>query len=306
MIYAPITLFVYNRLDHTRRTVDALKHNKLAQESELIIYSDAHKSEAQFDRVREVRQYIRQIGGFKSITIIERESNFGLAKSIIEGVTSILDRYDRIIVLEDDMVTSPYFLIYMNEALGRYADDDRVVSIHGYVYPVKQSLPEAFFLRGPDCWGWATWRRGWVHFNPDGRYLLDELKRQKLTSAFDFDGAYSFSKMLEGQVKGNNDSWAVRWHASAFLADMLTLHPGRSLVHNIGNDDSGTHCDRSDAYDVVLCTKPIDLSCVEVFPSIVGHQAFLRFYRHTRGGLATRVRRFLARVLSKESYARTR
>ena len=296
---APICLFVYNRLYHTQRTIEALKNNLLADHSDLVIFSDASKSESQFEKVRDVRQYIRQISGFKSITINEREVNYGLAKSIIDGVTKIVNEYGRIIVLEDDLVTSPYFLSYMNEALEKYADDDRVVSIHGYVYPVKQSLPETFFLRGADCWGWATWRRGWAHFNPDGQYLIDELKRRKLIGMFDFNGAYSFSKMLKAQIKGSNDSWAVRWHASAFLADKLTLYPGRSLVHNIGNDGSGTHCGDDMGYDLLVSLSPIDFTNIEVQPSDQGQAAFEAFFRKVKGSFASKLLRRSKKMLAK-------
>ena len=296
---APIALFVYNRLDHTRRTVDSLKQNLLAQESDLIIFSDASKSELQAAKVRDVRDYISQISGFKSITIVERETNYGLAKSIIDGVTKVVNEYGRTIVLEDDLVTSAYFLKYMNEALEKYADDERVISIHGYVYPVMQSLPEAFFLRGADCWGWATWRRGWAHFNPDGQYLLNELKRRKLIGMFDFNGAYSFSKMLKGQIKGSNDSWAVRWHASAFLADKLTLYPGRSLVHNIGNDGSGTHCGDDMGYDLLVSLSPIDFTNIEVQASAQGQAAFEAFFRKVKGSFASKLLRRSKKMLAK-------
>lgn len=299
MIFAPISLFVYNRLEHTRRTVDALKKNKLADSCELIIFSDAPKSEIQVDGVKEVRQYIRQIDGFKSIIIVERETNYGLAKSIIDGVAKVVNQYGRIIVLEDDLVTSPYFLTYMNEALEKYAGDNRVVSIHGYVYPVKQSLPEAFFLRGADCWGWATWQRGWAHFNPDGQYLMDELKRRKLIGMFDFNGAYSFSKMLKAQIKGSNDSWAVRWHASAFLADKLTLYPGRSLVHNIGNDGSGTHCGDDMGYDLLVSLSPIDFTNIEVQSSAQGQAAFEAFFKKVKGSFASKLLRRTKKMLAK-------
>jgi hypothetical protein len=286
---APLALFVYNRQDHTRRTVDALQQNKLAKESDLIVFSDAPKSEAQAEKVYEVREYIRQINGFKSVTIVERGANFGLARSIIDGVTTIVSKYGRIVVLEDDMVTSPYFLTYMNEALEKYADDDRVVSIHGYVYPVAQPLPEAFFLPGADCWGWATWSRGWACFNSDGQFLLDELKRRKLIHAFDYNCAYSYSKMLEGQINGTNDSWAVRWYASAFLMDKLTLYPGRSLVHNIGNDNSGTHCGESSSLDIELSKTPINLSNIPVQTSKIGMRAFEDFFRQIQAGLLQRL-----------------
>jgi hypothetical protein len=286
---APIVLFVYNRAEHTRSTIDALKNNLLAGDGDLYIYSDAARSAGQAEAVREVRKYIRQVEGFKSVTVIERETNFGLSRSIIDGVTTILNKYGRIIVLEDDIVTSPYFLSYMNEALEKYAADDRVVSIHGYVYPVRQPLPEAFFLPGADCWGWATWSRGWACFNADGQFLLDELKRRKLIRAFDYSGSYPFSKMLEGQINGTNDSWAVRWYASAFLADKLTLYPGRSLVHNIGNDNSGTHCAASEDMDAQLSHTPIDLSRVDSEPSLCGRRAFELFFRQMKTGLLTRM-----------------
>ena len=276
---APIVLFTYSRLDHTRKTVDALLRNTLANKSDLIVFSDAARNAEKQDSVIKVRDYLKTIIGFKSVTIHYRTTNFGLAKSIIEGVTQVLKEHNSIIVVEDDLVTSPYFLDYMNEALQMYADDDRVISIHGYVYPVKRALPEAFFLPGADCWGWATWRRGWKLFNPDGQYLLDELKRRKMVRAFDFNGAYPYLEMLEMQIKGLNDSWAIRWYASAFLAGKLTLYPGRSLVHNIGNDDSGTHCGTTITNDVDLSLTPIDLRRVSVESSSEGQKAFEYFLR---------------------------
>ena len=259
--------------------MDALKQNELAAKSDLFIFADAPKSEVQAGAVREVREYIRQIDGFKSVTIVERETNFGLAKSIIEGVTSIVNSHGRAIVVEDDLVTSHHFLTYMNQALEKYANDERVASIHGYAYPVKGLLPEAFFLRGADCWGWATWRRSWAYFNPDAQYLLDELRRQQLLDEFDFNGAYPYSKMLEDQINGKNDSWAVRWYASTFLANKLTLYPGRSLVHNIGNDASGTHCGVTAQYDTTLSETPIDLDNIVVERSQESQRAFNEFLR---------------------------
>ena len=287
--YSPIVLFVYNRQDHTQRTIEALKKNKLANESDLIIFSDAPKTVTQAEKVGKVRAYIRQIEGFKSVTVVERETNLGLARSIIDGVTTIVGQYGRIIVLEDDLVTSPYFLTYMNEALEKYKDDDQVVSIHGYVYPVAQPLPEAFFLPGADCWGWATWSRGWACFNSNGQFLLDELKRRKLIQTFDFNCSYAYSKMLEGQIKGTNDSWAIRWYASAFLAGKLTLYPGRSLVHNIGNDSSGTHCGESSSLDSELSNTPISLSNISVQISKTGQRAFEHFFRQQQTGLLQRI-----------------
>ncbi|MDD4082332.1 MAG: glycosyltransferase [Sphaerochaetaceae bacterium] len=159
MGFAPIVLFVYSRLDHTKRTVEALKNNLLADESNLIIFSDAPKNEKSKKAVEEVRKYIHSIKGFKSVKIIERKNNVGLANSIIDGVTKVVNKYGKIIVLEDDLVTSKYFLNFMNDSLELYKNESKVISISGYTYPVG-GLAETFFIKGTDCWGWATWKRG--------------------------------------------------------------------------------------------------------------------------------------------------
>jgi len=297
---APIVLFVYNRLDHTKQTIEALQKNELANQSKLIIYCDNAKNEDAQKNVDEVQSYLDSIVGFKKITVIKREKNWGLANSIIDGVTTIVNQYGRIIVLEDDMVVSPYFLEYMNEALEQFVDDDRVISVHGYVYPVKIELPEAFFLTGADCWGWATWRRGWALFNSEGQYLLDELVRRHLIQEFDYNGAYPFLNMLKEQIKGENDSWAIRWYASAFLTNKLTLYPGRSLVNNIGNDGSGTHCGDSDSMDAKLSETKINLNNIAVEPSQTGREAFEIFLRQSQKNLLHRLLGKTWRLLSKK------
>ena len=273
----PIALFTYKRLDHTKRTIASLLNNYLASQSDLIIFSDAPKNETDIEAVKEVRDFLEKIDGFHSVLIIHRENNLGLANSIIGGVTEILQQYDCVIVLEDDMVISPYFLTYMNESLEMYSNDDRVISIHGYIYPVKSKLPETFFLRGADCWGWATWQRGWECFNPNGQYLLDELQKLDMTNEFDFNGTYGYTQMLKDQIAGKNDSWAIRWYASAFLEDKLTLYPRHSLVHNIGNDSTGTHCDTTSKLDVTLSFTPIKVNRIEVKESKLARFQFENF-----------------------------
>lgn len=277
--YAPIALFTYARPEHTKQTVQALLCNIEASETDLIVFSDAAKSTEVQLAVSEVRAYLATIRGFKSITLHHRPINYGLSRSIIDGVSEVLKVYDRVIVVEDDLVTSHYFLAFMNDALEKYKDDNRVANIHGYIYPVKESLPKTFFLRGADCWGWATWRRGWQLFNANGQHLLDELNRKNEIDAFDLNGAYSFSGMLKGQIKGVNDSWAVRWHASLFLANKLTLYPGRSLVHNIGFDASGYHCSKSSQYDVVVSKTKIHVYNIPVVHSNEAEKAFEKFFR---------------------------
>jgi hypothetical protein len=291
MSKAPIVLFTYARPEHTRHTVEALLKNDGVQNHDLIIFSDGAKSAETQMAVTEVRAYLSTISGFSSIKIHHRTLNLGLAQSVIQGVGQVLSEYEQVIVLEDDLVTSPYFLAYMNEALRRFEHDDRVVSIHGYSYPVKQKLPDAFFLRGADCWGWATWRRGWQLFNSDGQALLDELVDRKLIDGFDFNSTFSYSKMLKNQIRGLNDSWAVRWYASAFLANKLTLYPGRSLVHNIGNDGSGRHSGVDARFVTGLATSAIDLTAVDVAHSALGQAAFEAFFREAHDSFYRRARR---------------
>ena len=158
----------------------------------------------------------------------------------------MLEKYDGVIVLEDDLLTSRHFLKYMNNALKIYEKDDEVVSIHGYIYPVKKPLTETFFLKGADCWGWGTWKRGWKLFEADGSKLLKEIEDRQLIKEFDFTGSYPYTEMLRDQIAGRNNSWAIRWYASAFLKNKLTLYPGKSLVFNAGFDGGGTHCRNGD------------------------------------------------------------
>jgi hypothetical protein len=299
MIVAPIILFVYNRLSHTRRTVEALQKNELANCSDLFIFADGAKSQESISGVNDVRKYIKMIGGFKSVNIVERDENFGLANSIIHGVTKLCKDYGRVIVVEDDLVTSPFFLRYMNEALDIYANEPAVASIHGYWYTVDSEMSETFFLRGASCWGWGTWADAWSIFEGNGQKLLDQLKNQKLTRSFDLDGAMAYTQMLENQIKGKNNSWAIRWHASTFLANKLQLSPGRSLVRNIGFDGSGTHSGESDAFAVSLATKRINVEYVVPNQSNLARDALVKYHIKTRRSIFDRIKNRLHSLINK-------
>lgn len=224
MNYAPILLFVYNRPGHLRQTVEALQNNVLAPQSDLFIYSDAPKDESSREAVAEVRRLIHSIAGFKSVTITERSENWGLARSIIDGVTTQVNRFGRVIVLEDDLIVAPHFLTFMNDALETYKDEPRVGHIQACDFTKDPSLPDTFLIKWTGSWGWATWARAWQHFNPDGKALLTELKRRRLTRTFDFNGKYGYTRMLRRQTEGKNNSWAIRWNATLFLKDMLSLN----------------------------------------------------------------------------------
>lgn len=277
---APIVLFVYNRPEHTLRTLESLKLNEESKQSTLFIFCDGPKANANDEQLKNIeatRKIVRKENWCKIVEIKESENNKGLANSIIYGVTKIVNEYEKIIVLEDDLLLSPYFLKYMNEALDLYQNDDEVISIHGYLYPVKEQLPETFFLKGADCWGWATWKRGWDLFETDGRKLLKEIRDKKLRHEFDYNGSYPNMKMLVKQIAGENDSWAIRWYASAFLKNKLTLYPGRSLVKNIGAEGSGIHTAKTDAYETKVAQTPINLNKT---PTIINRLAFDNFRRY--------------------------
>lgn len=241
-LLAPIVLFVYNRLDHTVQTIKALQKNKLADESDLFIYSDAAKSEVDIEKVDEVRKFINSIAGFKNISIIERDENFGLANSIIDGVTNIVNKYGKIIVLEDDIITSPLFLEYINNVLDVYENEDDVSSVSGYMFPIEFPQNEFYFLPMISSWGWGTWKKSWDIFEPNGQKLLKIIQDRGEKKAFNLDNTYPYLKMLKNQIKGKNNSWAIRWNASLFVSKKLSVWPSKSLVDNIGFDGSGTHC----------------------------------------------------------------
>ncbi len=276
---APIVLFAFNRPDHLRRTLESLAANGLAPETDLTIFCDGPRNDAEREKTDAVRAVARAAPGFHSCAVVERGKNHGLAASIIAGVTELVSANGRVIVLEDDMVTSPHFLRYMNEGLEAYAEVPEVASIHGWCFPhTVQSPPETFFLRGADCWGWATWKRAWDIFEPDAGKLLTRLRQRGLNDAFDLEGAYSYTDMLRATQEGKISSWAVRWHASAFLAGMYTLHPGRSLVKNIGLDASGTHCGVNREFEVVLAKMPVIVAMQPVEESALMRQAQKDFY----------------------------
>jgi hypothetical protein len=275
---APIAIFAYNRPWHLQQTVEALLKNPESAESDLYIFSDGPKNNLTVESVAAVRAYIRQISGFKDISIIEREHNYGLARSIIEGVSQVCAERGRVIVLEDDLVTSPSFLKFMNDGLDYYEPDDRVISIHGYTFPVSHQLPQTFFLRGTGCLGWATWQRGWSIFEHDGQKLLDQLIELKLGKIFDCNGSYPYTRMLRDQIAGKNNSWAVRWHASAFLQNKLTLHPGEALILHIGNDGSGTNYGTDDMMGDKLSSRSFQVSEIPVEHNISVYRLYENYY----------------------------
>ena len=279
MKLAPIALFVYNRPQHTRQTVESLKQNELASQSDLFVFSDGPKSFGDRAKVDEVRKYIHRIDGFRNLNITEHPDNLGLAESVIAGVTEIVNKYGWIIVLEDDLVTSPFFLRYMNDALKLYEHEKNVISVQGYIFPVSETLPTTFFLPWTGCLGWGTWKRGWNLFEENGSKLLGELKRKGLEREFDIDGACRYLRMLKDQIAGRNSSWAIRWYASAFLSDRLNLFPSASLVHHIGSDGSGSNVGVCDKFDVSLAKDPIPVESIQMAENLEARRIVANYLR---------------------------
>jgi len=245
MNLSPIILFVYNRPLHTRQVLDALKLNELVAESTLYIYADGAKAGASADtlkKIEETRNVISTVNWCREVFIIEREQNYGLQQSIITGVTEVVNKHGKVIVLEDDIVTSEFFLSYMNDALQLYQNEEQVLSIGSFnFFATDSKVSDTFFVPIPDCWGWATWKNRWHLFEPDGQLLLDKLRQQNLITKFNLEGAYNFENMLIGQINGTVSSWAVRWQALSYLQNKLNLYPKYSVTKNIGFDASGTN-----------------------------------------------------------------
>ncbi len=237
----PVALFVYARPDHTRRTLDALANNHGAADTDLTIFCDGARSDEDGKRVDAVASVVDQAKGFRSIRVVRRDHNMGLADNIISGVTEIVNQYGHVIVLEDDIETAPGFLDFMRAALDRYRDDSSVWHVSAWLYNIDRSgLPDYFLWPVMNCWGWATWADRWSHFDRDPERISrdwDASKRHR----FNFNGAYNFYRQIIHNQEGRIRTWAVFWYATIFENGGLCLTATKPFVRNIGLDGSGEH-----------------------------------------------------------------
>lgn len=284
---APIALFVYKRPKHTLRTLEALMANYGAEKSHLYIFSDGPRNNADaetLEGIRAVRAVIRQKQWCRSVTIIESESNKGLSGSIISGTTELVETFGKVIVVEDDLVTSPFFLTYMNDALEKYAESEKVMQISGYQFPIRITRScDALFLPLTTSWEWAVWQRSWKYFDPEAKGYETLVSDGAGKKRFNLDGAYDYAQMLAMQMQGKVDSWAIRWYLSVFLHDGLVLYPRTTLVSNIGFDSSGENCGISNVFDGATGTVGI-----KTFPARIGHdeKIFSEIKNYIRKGMA--------------------
>lgn len=257
---APIVLFVYNRPLHTRRTLESLAACALAGRSDLIVYADGPKTDGDRDSVRAVRQVVREGKGFKSVSLIERDRNLGLAESIVTGVGEVCGSLGRAVVIEDDLLVAPEFLQFLNAGLERYAEQPRVLQVSGYAYPAHDAgASDAFFLPMVSCWGWATWDRAWKKFDRSLSALPALDSDSELRRRFNVDGTYDYYAMACSQRDGRINSWGICWQMSLFANDGLVLYPRRSLVMNAGFDGSGTHRTTGSAFQRSLGGRLFDI-----------------------------------------------
>lgn len=302
-IISPIVLFIYNRSAHTKQTLEALSSNTLAQESDLFIFADGPKENAStetLEKIRQTREIVRSKKWCKNVTVIESEKNKGLAASIISGVTEIANKYGKVIVLEDDIVTGKYFLEFMNDALDKYENEKKVWHIAGWRDPVKNAEKGgSYFYPTMDCWGWATWADRWQYFKKDATYyqsvFTDEMKFH-----FNIEGAEPGNwAQIEQNASGKINTWAIFWYATLFLKNGLCLAPTKSLVRNIGLDNSGVHCGESPKQ---IIKDSIDFE-VEKFPERIQitqdeYKKNVRFFKMLRSGtLAARCLEFAKKMI---------
>lgn len=257
MTLAPVVLFVFNRPRHTQRTIESLKGNLLAAETELCVFSDGPRSKNDEAEVEAVRAIIDAVDGFKNVTVHSKTVNRGLAGSVIEGVSDVIRKYGKVIVVEDDLQFSPHFLNYMNEALVRYQDDQRIFSIGGYSPHLE--LPAGYeadsYLSYRCCtWGWATWGDRWEKVDWEVQDFDGFCKDQDRISRFNRGGDDMF-QILKLQMAGKISSWGICWDYAHFKNDAYCFRPVNSIVGNTGNDGTGVHCGATGKFDVTINTQ---------------------------------------------------
>ena len=243
--YSPIALFVYNRLQHTKKVIEAIKKNHISQRSTIYVFSDFSDVEFEKNKIKKIRNYLNNLNGFKKIIIVQRKYNLGTSNNIVLGLNQIFKKHDKCIIIEDDIIISKNFLYQMNYFLEKFNKITNIASIEGYMYPVKfkKSIPDYFFLKGTGCWGWATWKRSWKNYEGSAEKLLNKFNDEKeLVNDFDYYDSYPYYKMLKKQKWSKKKSWAIKWYASNFIKQNYTIYFKNTLVKNIGLDGSGENC----------------------------------------------------------------
>jgi len=263
--------------------------NELSDKSEIFIFSDGARNIEDKEKVKEVRKIINNFVGFKNITIFQSENNKGLAESVISGVTKIVNEYGKVIVLEDDIVTSKYFLKFMNDALNFYKEKKKVWHISGWNYPIDpKRLGDAFLWRGMECWGWGTWDDRWNNFEKDTDKLIKEMTKEKIKK-LNLDGTRNIWQQVIANKNEKLNTWAVYWYSKMIQNDALSINPTVSYVKNIGLDGSGENCGNNDFQKSKLSRKrDFDFPSFPLKENIIAVDRIKKFHREKRGNLFVR------------------
>ncbi|PXV64134.1 glycosyl transferase family 2 [Dysgonomonas alginatilytica] len=300
MTLAPIVLFVYNRPKHTEQTLIALMKNDLSKDSILYIYADGPKADASEDdlkKIAEVRALIKSQQWCGEVHIIESDRNKGLADSIVKGVTETVDKYGKVIVVEDDIETSVGFLTYMNDALNLHENNEKIMSVAGFMFPIdSEGLPHTFCFDAGTCWGWATWKRAWKYFDVDIERIYNRLENENVDwRKFNALQGTSYQEQLMYNVRGTLKTWAVKWQAAIYLNKGTALHPRQSLVKNLGFDGSGMNCDDNEVYRNMLIADYIKVEPLKNMYSKEAHKR-LKEYFQTPTDRLYRLKRIVWRI----------
>lgn len=280
MKLAPIIVFCYNRPSHVERTLEALSKNDLADQSVLYIYADGPKENATAEQqqlIADTRMVIRKKLWCKEVHIVEAEKNKGLKANIVGAVTEIVNKYGRVITLEDDIITSIGFLKYMNDALEIYKDDEKVMHISGYMWPHRWHLPETFFYELPyPGGGWATWSRAWKHYSDDTEELFHYWNNK--WDEFNVVGKH-LQQQLVDNYEGKLNTWFIKWHAVMLRMGGLTLYPGISLTNNIGFDETASNCCKTTQFDILKPAEYIEVRRKRIHPCRLASSEIYAFYQ---------------------------
>jgi hypothetical protein len=294
---APIALFTYKRLATLRQTVTALQQNHQAKESELFVFSDGPKKVSDKAVILEIRDYLKTISGFKRVTIRESLTNKGLAASVISGVTQVINQFGKVIVLEDDLITTPNFIAYMNNCLNRFENNQRIFSVSGYSFNLgkqPQDYKDTYFLNRGWSWGWATWKDRWEQvdwaMNDYSQFCTDRQAQRAFA-----EGGSDLNAMLQKQMSGQLDSWAIRWFYHQFKQQGLTVYPVLSKIYNDGFDDNATHTSGSSNRYRPLMDR--EYSTLFSFPNEAAISLFYQERFQQKMGVKARIRSKVESIL---------
>jgi hypothetical protein len=276
---APIAIFAFNRPNHLAHCLQSLERCVGLENSEGTIFIDGARNDQEADVVSSSVGVALKFASKYNFKVEARQENFGLAKSITSGIDEMFSLSSKLIVIEDDLILAKGFLDFMNKGLSRYENNSGVASISGYQYPIEKELHTSVFLRGADCWGWATWKDRWEQTSFSGKELLNQIRTKKLANEFNLEGSNNYVDLLEKQILGEINSWAILWHASMFLQNRLSLYPPYSLVSNEGGDGLGTHFGNNQLYSQKISDEMDFLLPSSIEQSEEYRDALIEFYQ---------------------------